>query len=104
MLCMRSTRWDKRESVAKTRLQERFLAQVGRLLYKFGTTDRQMTLNRDGLHIIHSDSILSVELDEEDILAYSSHHKSARWASPQRLRKAMKQMEAMFLLDELASI
>lgn len=87
------------------KLHERFINQINRLLYNHGTGGLQeRTLDRDGLFVRHTPSTFSAALKNVLLFHYTPRSGVTYWAADQKIRYAMRRIDEIFVLDELADI
>lgn len=103
---MRTEDYKRRKPLALTPLREEFINKINRLLYHYGSFKRGwQRLERDDLLILHNNGVMSVDLGPLQVVKYTTDgHRRATWCSNKDLKKAMAEIDAMFVLDDLAKL
>lgn len=86
------------------KLHERFAKYVQRLLYNYGEGGAIRSVERDGLKLVHGQFLFSASLNDFLLMSYKPGTDTIFTASDRKLREAMRAMEAMFVLEDLANL
>jgi hypothetical protein len=89
-----------------TPLRQAFMKKLQRIIYHYGNaTGVYEVLNRDDLRVIHSESMLVVELNGKEIVKHDPKgFRRTMWCTDSELKEAMDKIDRIFLLDDLAML
>lgn len=87
------------------KLHSKFLDRVNRMLWVYGEGHGlAKILKREGLVISHTESLFRVRVEDENVFMYVRDQDRTAWASDRKVRDALKKIDAIFVLEDLARL